>query len=94
MPVLTHDIHDSTRIGDDYRYGCHNKPRPNAQSYYAAPNGWVYVAGMLEMRRMQINHALSTECRYDMSLSDPARTGCQWRGSGEDYDQSVRKEGK
>lgn len=20
MPVLTHDIHDSTRIGDDYRY--------------------------------------------------------------------------
>jgi hypothetical protein len=36
----------------------------------------------------------STECRFDMSLSDPACTGCEWRGSGEDYDQSVRKEGK
>lgn len=81
MPVIAHDIHESTRIGAEYRYGCWNKPRPvEGQMVHSAQNKYPF------------RH--STECRFDMSLSDPACTGCEWRGSGESYDQSVRKEGK
>ncbi len=81
MPVIDHETHESTRIGSDYRYGCWNKPRPvTGVSVYSFPHEYPF------------RH--STECRFDMSLSDPACTGCEWRGSGEAYDQSVRKDGK
>lgn len=81
MPVIDHATHESTRIGSDYRYGCWNKPRPvTGQSVYSLPKAYPY--------------RFSEECRYDMSLTDNACSGCEWRGSGEAYDQSVRKEGK
>jgi hypothetical protein len=83
VPVLTHDIHDSTRIGAEYRYGCHNKPRPTIEQKVFSRfsrEAWPYV--------------FSTECRFDMSLKDSACAGCEWRGSGERYDEQVRKDGK
>lgn len=83
MPVIDHAVHESTRIGDDYRYGCWNKPRPvEGQVVRSEFSGeeWPYV--------------FSTECMSDMSLSDPACAGCKWRGSGKENDERVRKEGK
>lgn len=80
MPVEDHPTHERTRIGSDFRYGCHNKPRPVACQKVVSkisPSLWSYV--------------FSTECRYDMSLTDAACEGCQWRGSGERYDQMVRE---
>lgn len=83
MPVIDHSVHEKVRIGSDYRYGCHNLPKPEyGQTVSSTFSGeeWPYV--------------FSTECRFDMSLSDPACGGCQWQGSGENYDAMIRREGK
>lgn len=83
MPVVEHEVSEKVKIGSDYRYGCHNKPLPEfgqvVRSTFSGEE-WPYV--------------FSTECRFDMSLSDPACTGCEHRGSGERYDTMIRSEGK
>jgi len=84
MPVENHDVHESVKIDSSFRYGCHNR-KPYAYSYVASPWG---------NNRMIVNHVMSRECRFDMSLRDPACDGCQHRGSGEAYDAKVRAEGK
>ena len=83
MPVEDHAVHERVKIGADYRYGCHNMHRPTVgdtvSSTYSGAK-WPYV--------------FSTECRFGLSLTDPACTGCEWRGSGEAYDAMVRSKGK
>lgn len=81
MPVLDHPTHEATRIGADHRYGCHSRQRPIAGQT---------VTGAAAYGARQWPHRMSTECRYDLSLSDPSCTGCPHRGSGEDYDRAVR----
>lgn len=82
MPGLDTDVHEKTRIGADWRYLCHNKPRPVVRqivrSLFSAAQ-WTYN--------------FSTECRYDMSLTDRACEGCPHRGTGEEYDKQIRKRG-
>lgn len=105
MPVEDHAVHDKVREKEGAVYGCWNKPRPTADSYYMAQDGWdmEYVgpddidgrdwfqgAAMF----FEVKHAMSTECRFDMSLKDPKCEGCEWRGSGEKYDEMVRRNGK
>lgn len=91
MPVIEHETHESTKIGSEWRYGCHNKPRPEENemviSEYASKFSPFHFG-------ISWPYKFSTECRFDMSLSDPACTGCQWRGSGEDYDKMIRSNGK
>ena len=88
MPVLTHDTHERTRIGSDFRYGCHNKPRRRDPIF--VKSGYDLDG----LRWSWVPDAGSLECRYDMSLKDFACEGCQHRGSGEAYDQQVRENGK
>lgn len=66
MPVDDHAVHPMTKIGADYRYGCHNKPRPvvgdRVVSYFSG-EFWKY--------------AFSTECKYDYSTEDAKCSGCR-----------------
>lgn len=84
MPVIDHPIHPSTQHGADYRYGCHNKPRPVAGAL---------VTGSPAYGSQQWPFANSTECKHDLSVSDPNCTGCAHRDGGEDYDQ-MRERGQ
>lgn len=81
MPVLDHPVHEKVKIGKDFRYGCFNKkPR---DSYLFRE----FVGGHIEVKF--IEHRMSKECRYDMSLTDPACEGCKERGTGEEYARSI-----
>ena len=84
MPVLDHPTHEKVREGEGAVYGCWNRQRPikgaPVVSVYSMPREWPYV--------------FSEECRFDMSLKDPKCNGCEWRGSGEKYDEMVRRNGK
>lgn len=80
-PVEDHPVHEKVRVSAGRQYGCNGKPRPDTER--AVTDGgasWPYV--------------FSTECRYDLSLTDTACEGCQWRGSGEEYDRRTRAAGK
>lgn len=81
MPVIDHETHELTKRTKGHVYGCHNKPRPVQDT----PVQHSKAYGGSHPYRM------SVECRFDMSLSDPHCTGCKWRGSGEDYSNSVRE---
>jgi hypothetical protein len=83
MPVLDHPVHRSTIAPP--LYGCNGLPR--GPRSYLAPAGWSADG---YMRMVQVEPTMSTECRYDLSLTDPRCTGCKWRGSGEDYSARVR----
>lgn len=61
------------------RYGCHGKPRVFIG--YQGPDGWI-------------PNTMSTECRYDHSLSDPKCAECKHAGSGEDYAERIMANGK
>lgn len=95
MPVLDHEVHPLTIGGE--RYGCHN--RPDLEAGYFAPDGLAdYMddrdTGLdARIKLAWIPHRMSTECRYDMSLSDSKCAGCTHQGSGEAYDERIRKEG-
>lgn len=80
MPVLDHEVHPSTKVGPEYRYGCWNKPRPG---------NLVNMGGKFGLRTFR----MSRDCRYDMSISDPNCTDCKHRGNGEAYAESVREVG-
>lgn len=94
MPVLDHDVHPSVIIGPDHRYGCWNRVS-YSRGYYApsrqySPSG----SGNFTMVKQYISHAMSTDCRYDMSLTDDNCAECVHQGSGEEYDQRIRSKGK
>lgn len=67
----------------EFRYGCHNKPRPNANSTYIAQKGWS-----LALRdKFRVPHRIpiftdiksafgTTTCQYDASCHDKGCTGC------------------
>lgn len=84
MAVLEHEVHEKVKIDSSFRYGCHNR-KPFQDSYVAAPWG---------NSRQIVKFVMSRECRFDMSLRDPACEGCKHRGSGEAYDAMIRAQGK
>jgi len=83
MPVVDTPVHEKVREKEGAVYGCWNMHRPTVgdtvSSSYSGEK-WPYV--------------FSEECRFDMSLKDPKCEGCEWRGSGEKYDEMVRSKGK
>lgn len=89
MPVEDHAVHEMVIQKEDFRYGCWNKPRPKAR-------GWVFSNFLhtLLRRIWRWRYVFSTNCRFDMSLTDPACEGCEWRGSGERYAEEIRRNGK
>lgn len=98
-PVETHEVHEKVRIDSDFRYGCNNR-KPFKKTYFS-PNRFLpvlrdpkeFFKQMFQFHAKQVEHRMSTECRYDMSLKDQACEGCQHRGNGESYDAMVRSKG-
>lgn len=48
MPVEDHPVHERTKIGADFKYGCFNHPSRKGASYYAPnriyrPNGTFLI---------------------------------------------------
>jgi hypothetical protein len=41
-----------------------------------------------------VEHVMSKECRYDMSLTDQRCATCLKKGSGEKYSDMIRSKGK
>lgn len=62
-------------------WGCHNKPRPTADTTYQAQDGWLRSVGFEGQptrlpRIIQIRHTMSTECQYSKTTADAKCTGC------------------
>jgi hypothetical protein len=95
MPVVDHPVHPRTVGGA--LYGCHNRA-PFKASYIAPDRIYDAQPGPLpnSYRSVQtaIPHAMSTDCRYDMSLTDKKCADCIHRGSGEEYDKMIRSNGR
>lgn len=88
MPVIDHPIHEKVIEKQGAKYGCFNR-KPYSQGYLA-PNRVYAPSGNFTMENAFVPHVMSNDCRYDMSLTDRKCEGCEHRGSGEAYDQSVR----
>ena len=89
MPGLDHPVHELT-IGGNL-YGCHNR-LPFVDGYYAPDRDYLPDGRWFDNIKF-VKHRMSIECRYDMSLKDAKCLECKHRGSGEEYDQRIRREG-
>lgn len=90
VPVDDHPIHPSTQKGADFRYGCWNR-EPFADAYmapqrFAKPNksDWSFRNFTCSNEDFEIGtvfvfHKMSTDCKYDMSDTDPNCKGCKHR---------------
>ena len=90
MPVDDHPVHPSTQKGADFRYGCWNR-KPFADAYLApqrfvkpSMSDWSYRNFTcsnedFEIGTVYVMHAMSTDCRYDLSHKDQSCEGCQHR---------------
>ena len=94
MPVLEHETHEKVKQKEGFRYGCWNLPRPTDGTSYLAPDRLPTGYGNWELGNRRVVNVMSRECRYDMSLTDPACEGCDWQGSGEKYAEEIRRNGK
>lgn len=91
MPVLAHEVSDKVREKDGAVYGCWN--REEFSETYVAQTRRYRNNGDWDLRQVFVPHLMSTDCRYDMSLTDIKCEGCQHRGSGEAYDAMIRSQG-
>lgn len=95
-PVEDHPIHPSTQKGDDFRYGCWNR-KPFKKAYFA-PNRYMpvlrdpkeFFKQTFVLHAKHIPHVMSTDCRYDMSDTDPNCRECKHRII--DIEAEVRKD--
>jgi hypothetical protein len=87
-PVEDHPVHELVRQKQHARHGCWNR-KPFSDGYMA-PSRQYAPSGNFTMVKVFIPHKMSTECRYDMSLSDGKCAGCQHKGSGEQYAAKIR----
>ena len=84
MPVIDHGQHASTaKDSESHRYGCFD--RLPSKKWLRVQDGWWHDGRDLVGKSEMIPHRLSTDCRYDRSLSDGACAGCCHAGSGERY---------
>ena len=86
MPVLDHPTHEKTVGGE--RYGCYDRKR-SRRCYYGKDG----FHGDGRQKFILCKTEMSTECRYDQSLTDAKCCGCKHSGSGEAYAQGVRANG-
>lgn len=84
MPVEDHEVHPSTKVGPEHRYGCFNHERADG---YWARNG--HSTFNWQPRVIWIKDGMSKECRHDHSLTDPCCAGCKYAGTGEVYTNTV-----
>ena len=100
MPVEDHAVHEKVKQKEGFRYGCWNLPRPTYKTSYMVADGWYHyslpkVGNDVALQHIKtIKHAMSTDCRFDMSLKDKGCEGCEHRGSGEKYAEEIRRNGK
>lgn len=93
MPGLDYEVHELVRSKAGDTYGCWNR-RHLADGYYAPSRQYSpHGSGNFTMVKTYIPHRMSTECRYDMSLTDPKCAECIHVGSGEEYAAMIRKLG-
>lgn len=83
MPVVEHEVHQHGIRDAEHRYGCWD--RLSFKNWFRAQDGWWHDGSELVGKSAMVPHRLSTDCRYDRSLSDPACRGCRHAGSGERY---------
>ena len=87
MPVIDHPVHPHGIRNADYRYGCHN--RPHFHEVIEVQDGW-HDDGT--RRTVKILFRMSTECRYDMSITDSGCKDCKHADTGHRYvkDQAAK----
>ena len=97
MPVLEHSVHERTSFGDEMRYGCNNaKPFKDGYFAKAGHSNSVHEGNNVYSTRQRwvwVEHRMSRDCRYDLSLNDPACRDCQQRGKGVEYNELLRTRG-
>ena len=87
MPVEDHPVHPSTMVGDDHRYGCHD--RKPFKAYYHAPGNLEYHSGAhgenapfhAVINMVPIAHGMSWHCvtaAIGEARSDLNCRGCPW----------------
>ncbi len=77
MPVEDSPVHPSTKIGLDYRYGCWNR-KPFKATYPAIVRKYSDdMRKLLGFQVVDVEHRLTTDCRYDLSAADPYCNSCQ-----------------
>ena len=59
-------------------YACSNKPRPNGETFHVAQDGWVGEVSRVQ-KFTKIMHVMSTECKYDISATDPRCSECEFK---------------
>lgn len=87
MPVADSDPHPLTIRTASTSYGCFNGDR--SAKFYWAPVRVHNPDGSFTMGSKQVRHAMSHECRYDKSLTDPRCRDCKHQGSGEAYSARI-----
>lgn len=78
-PVDDHPVHEKTKIGKDFRYGCHDH-KPFSKGYYA-PDRVYKPDGTFYLIQTFIPFVMSRACKYDLK-NDPACRDCKWRDDG------------
>ena len=91
MPGLEHPVSAITKRTDADPYGCANAKRKDG--YYATERVY-HPGGTYNLAMVWVPDVMSKECRYDHSLTDKRCNTCNKRGSGEQYDQMIRRNGK
>ncbi len=91
MPGLDYEVHELTRQDSDAKYGCNNRGEFSA-GYYAPDRKYLPDGRWFDTMTF-IPHRMSTECRFDISLTDTKCNTCPRRGSGEAYDKLIRSRG-
>ena len=95
MASLPSEVHERTKIGNAFRWGCHDKVRTRLP--YPVPCGHILVSaggGLYESTPIYklIPSVSSLECRNDKSETDVHCRGCMHIGGGEAYDLFVRSQ--
>ena len=86
MAVIDHPVHPKVVLADGTPYGCKN--RRFAKGYWTHQR-FYYPDGKYLMHQVFIEHTMSTECRYDKSLTDGRCATCSHKGKGEAHFNEV-----
>lgn len=79
MPVEDHPVHEKTRIGKDFRYGCFDRDEYN-KGYWAPDRVWG-DDGQFTVGLKWIPYKMSRGCltaETGQALTDPNCQGCKW----------------
>lgn len=77
MPVDDHPVHQKTKVGPNFRYGCNNRIK-GVVGYYAEDRQYRPDGTFIKVHRF-IENKMSTDCKYDLYHNDSACTDCRWR---------------